>query len=68
MNKEDFIIIKVFVTFIISFMVTMIIVTIISNLFVPAGPTFKQRCEENNGIFIENHGKAGSSCIYNKGE
>lgn len=64
MTKEQVrIILSLFMFIIISFFIVAVI-----NLFVPAGPTFQQRCEENNGIFIENHGKAGSSCVYSKGE
>lgn len=29
-------------------------------------PTFREVCEANNGIYIENHGRAGNSCIYNR--
>lgn len=68
MNKENIILIKVFATSLIFFIVTMIIVTIMSNLFAPKVPTFRQRCEENNGIYIENFGRVGDSCIYDKGE
>ena len=30
-------------------------------------PTFREVCEANNGIYIANNGRAGDSCIYNKG-
>ena len=33
--------------------VIMIIMILINNLLAPKSPTFRQRCEENNGIFIE---------------
>jgi len=29
-------------------------------------PTFRQVCEANNGTYIDNNGRAGESCIYNK--
>lgn len=29
-------------------------------------PTFREVCEASNGTYIENHGRAGNSCIYNK--
>ncbi len=29
-------------------------------------PTFREVCEANNGIYVENHGRAGNSCIYNR--
>ncbi len=29
-------------------------------------PTFREVCEANNGIDVENHGRAGNSCIYNR--
>lgn len=67
MNKEDSIFIKVLVIYIISFMIGLFI-TIFYNIFAPTTPIFQQICEENNGTFIENHGRAGDMCIYSKGE
>lgn len=29
-------------------------------------PTFREVCEANGGIYIDNNGRAGDSCIYNK--
>ena len=29
-------------------------------------PTFREVCEANNGTYIDNNGRAGDSCIYNK--
>lgn len=31
-------------------------------------PTFREVCEANGGIYIDNNGRAGDSCIYNRGE
>ena len=68
MNEKDYSIIKSLATLFIIIGITLIIMTIITNLLVPEQPTFRQRCEENNGIFIENYGRVGNSCIYDKGE
>ena len=67
MNKEQTNAIRVCLSIFMFTIIVMLTATVI-NLFVPARPTFRERCEENNGIFIENHGRAGSSCIYSKGE
>jgi hypothetical protein len=29
-------------------------------------PSFREVCEANNGTYIDNNGRAGDSCIYNK--
>ena len=29
-------------------------------------PSFREICESNGGTFIENHGRVGNSCVYNK--
>lgn len=29
-------------------------------------PTFREVCEANNGTYIDNNGRAGDSCIYNR--
>lgn len=68
MNKEDYNFIKSIAIYYIIIGVIIIMMTIIINLLVPEQPTFRQRCEENNGTYIENYGRAGSSCIYDKGE
>lgn len=68
MDKKDYNFIKSLATLYIIIGVIMIIMTMIINLLVPERPTFRQRCEENNGTYIENYGRAGSSCIYDKGE
>ena len=30
-------------------------------------PTFREVCEANGGIYIDNNGRAGDSCVYNGG-
>ena len=51
----------------------MFILVIISTILISAilikfdpRPTFREGCEANNGTYIDNNGRAGDSCIYNK--
>ena len=62
--KEDKI---TFITFIISLIIAILSFTImiIYSIKNPQ-PTFREVCEANNGTYIENHGRAGNSCIYNR--
>ncbi len=49
----------------ITFILTSVIITIYS--IKNPQPTFREVCEANNGTYIDNNGRAGDSCIYNKG-
>lgn len=54
----------IFFISLITLVVSMVILTIycINN----PQPTFREVCEANNGTYIDNNGRAGDSCIYNK--
>lgn len=55
------------IIFIVSLIILMLsfMIMIIYSIKNPQ-PTFREVCEANNGIYIENHGRAGNSCIYNR--
>jgi hypothetical protein len=55
---------RICLMFILVIISTILIITIL-NKFYPQ-PTFKEVCEANNGTYIDNNGRAGDSCIYNK--
>lgn len=55
------------ITFAISSTIFMLSFVIITIYFIKnPQPTFKEVCEANNGTYIDNNGRAGDSCIYNK--
>lgn len=68
MNNENLDMVKALSFFIIFSIVSISFLAIMSNLFAPTEPNLKERCEANNGTYIENYGRVGNSCIYDKGE
>lgn len=59
-KKVEIIFVVSFITLILS--LTIMIIYSIKN----PQPTFREVCEANNGTYIDNNGRAGDSCIYNK--
>lgn len=55
---------KALIASILSFLFGISLITYISIKY--PQPTFREVCEANNGTYIDNNGKAGDSCIYNK--
>lgn len=55
---------KLLLTLIGIFLLPIIFITI-DGIMNPQ-PSFREICENNGGTFVENHGRVGNSCIYNK--
>lgn len=64
MESDWKIIERIFIMLILVIISTILISTILIK-FNPQ-PTFREVCEANNGTYIDNNGRAGDSCIYNK--
>ena len=55
------------IIFVISFITSLLSLVIIAMYSIKnPQPTFREVCEANNGTYIDNNGRAGDSCIYNK--
>ena len=55
------------IIFVISFLTSILSLALMTIYFIKnPQPTFREVCEANNGTYIDNNGRAGDSCIYNK--